>query len=285
MMVLISNLHFLGFVLQVVDILSNSVMFFSGFVLQGVDVLPTSPSGRFMVFTWWLFVMILTSMYTANLTAHLTLERSNNRISELGDLLRQNEYSWGLISDRNLESMMKNHGDKKYQSLVERAVKLSNLDDGIRRVNEGKFVLIDDSSVITYNLRNNCHAIQTYTGTFQNQWALGMQMNSPYASIINNLMLKYRESGFIVRKFDKWYNDGNELYCSSTFGNDVKFDISILSGLFLILAFGALIAFFIMFLEYLYAANKDRLENGRTFFSALKERMHSKGERNASGSL
>ena len=213
--------------------------------------------------------MILTSM-----TAHLTLERSANQISELNDLLRQNEYSWGLITDRNLESMMKNHGDKKYESLVDRGVKLNGLDEGIRKVNAGKFVFIDDSSVITYNFRNNCRAIQTFTGTFQNQWALGMQMNSPYASIINNLLLKYRETGWIVTKFDKWYKGGREVSCSSSMGSNTKFDLSILSGLFLILAIGTVLSLIIMLLEFMCAAHNDSLANKQNYTACLKKRLY-----------
>ena len=58
--------------------------------------------------------MILTSMYTANLTAHLTLDRSTATIRGLSDLLVQNDYKWGLIEDRNLEIMMSGHDDQDY---------------------------------------------------------------------------------------------------------------------------------------------------------------------------
>ena len=220
--------------------------------------------------------MILTSMYTANLTAHLTLERSANQISELSDLLRQNEYSWGLITDRNLESMMERDGDKKYEYLVNRGVKLNSLDEGIRKVNAGKFVLIDDSSVITYNFKNDCLAQQTFTGTFQNQWAFGMQMNSPYASVINNMMLKYRETGWIVTKFDKWYKGGKEISCSVTVGSDTIFGLSILSGLFLILAIGALISSIVISAEFIFAAYRDSVAQKQSFHACLKKRLYLK---------
>ena len=61
----------------------KGALFRAGFVLQGSDVFPRAPSGRFLLFFWWLFVMILTSMYTANLTAHLTLERTTISIASL----------------------------------------------------------------------------------------------------------------------------------------------------------------------------------------------------------
>ena len=220
-------------------------------------------------------------MYTANLTAHLTLERSNIHVSELDDLLKQHEYIWGLITDRNLESMMENHGNNKYQALVDRAVKLDSLQEGIERVKDGKFVFIDDSSVITYNFRDSCQSLQTFTGKFQNQWAFGMQMNSPYSGVINDLILRYRESGWIVSKFDRWYKSGRATSCSSSVGSDTKFDLPILSGLFLILAIGAILSFVVMLLEILYVTYNDCLQSKQNFLHCLKVRLYLKSKRAA----
>ena len=46
--------------------------------------------------------MILVSMYTANLAAFLTLERSEIGIVSMTDLLDQEEFKWGLITGREL---------------------------------------------------------------------------------------------------------------------------------------------------------------------------------------
>ena len=83
--------------------------------------------------------MILTSMYTANLTAHLTLDQSNVKINELEDLLTQKEYSWGLIKDRNLETMMLNHKNNDYRRIAEKAVKVLSIDEGVAKVKQGGF--------------------------------------------------------------------------------------------------------------------------------------------------
>ena len=61
--------------------------------------------------------MIITSIYTANLTAHLTLDRSTTTITKLDDLLNQGDYKWGFIKDRILETMMANHEDETYNKI------------------------------------------------------------------------------------------------------------------------------------------------------------------------
>ncbi|XP_063675555.1 glutamate receptor ionotropic, kainate 2-like [Bolinopsis microptera] len=247
----------------------------TGFVLQGTDTLPTAPSGRFLLFMWWLFIMILTSMYTANLTAHLTLDRSTATITKLDDLLNQGDYKWGLINDRNLQTMMSDHEDETYNKIVSSGVGLESLDEGITRVKKGDFVFIDDSSVLTFNFRGDCQAALTKTGKFNNQWALGTQVNSPYSAVINSMFLQYRERGWFTTKFDEWYNsaDENIQTCSSSVGSDAKFGIPILGGLFLILGVGAVIAFVTVFLEILYVSHLDSIEKGQSIWQCLWKRI------------
>lgn len=49
---------------------------------------PISDSTRLMFATWWIFITILTSFYTANLTAFLTLSRFTLPINNWNDLYR-----------------------------------------------------------------------------------------------------------------------------------------------------------------------------------------------------
>nr|AHA51455.1 Lig_chan domain-containing protein [Thalassocalyce inconstans] len=248
----------------------------TGFVLQGTDTLPVAPSGRFLLFMWWLFIMILTSMYTANLTAHLTLERSSITVTNLDEILNQNKYEWGLITDRNLESMMLNHEEEKYRSLAGRGVKLQSLDEGMQRVKEGGFIFIDESSVLSFNFKDECEAVQTDTGKFNNQWSFGTQVNSPYASVINNMFLQYRERGWFSTKFDEWYTGGDEVACTTSVGNDTKFDLPILSGLFLILAVGIAISFVIVVIEIFYVSYQDSRESMGSYCECLWNRIRLK---------
>ena len=245
--------------------------------MQGTDVvMPRSPSGRFILFSWWFFIMILTSMYTANLTAHLTLERSSITIKGLDDLLDQNEYTWGLVEDRNLESLLLNHKEEKYRKIAERGENVVSLEDGIKRVKQGEYVFIDESSVLTFNFKDDCSAVRTNTGKFSNQWAFGIQVNSPYANVINNMLLQYRESGWLTSVFDTWYQGSSENSCSTTIGSETKFDLQVLAGLFIILAGGICISFIFVILEIISAAHEDSLSTKKGFWSCISKRIRLK---------
>nr|ALR72540.1 ionotropic receptor IR5 [Colaphellus bowringi] len=60
---------------------------------QGSTLNPKSDSSRILFSTWWLFILILTAFYTANLTAFLTLSKFTLPITDPTDISRKN-YHW-----------------------------------------------------------------------------------------------------------------------------------------------------------------------------------------------
>uniref|UniRef100_A0A1B0CLI0 Uncharacterized protein n=2 Tax=Lutzomyia longipalpis TaxID=7200 RepID=A0A1B0CLI0_LUTLO len=56
---------------------------------QGSTLSPVGDSTRLLFATWWIFITILTSFYTANLTAFLTLSKFTLPINNVGDILRK----------------------------------------------------------------------------------------------------------------------------------------------------------------------------------------------------
>ncbi|XP_074037794.1 ionotropic receptor 76b [Leptinotarsa decemlineata] len=60
---------------------------------QGSTLSPKSDSSRILFSTWWLFILILTAFYTANLTAFLTLSSFTLPITNPSDIARKN-YKW-----------------------------------------------------------------------------------------------------------------------------------------------------------------------------------------------
>ena len=71
--------------------LSNSVWFATGSMLgQGGDNTPRSGPGRILVASFWLFILIMISTYTANLAAYFTgWSRKNNVISFLKQMQKK----------------------------------------------------------------------------------------------------------------------------------------------------------------------------------------------------
>nr|QGW45457.1 ionotropic receptor 76b [Bradysia odoriphaga] len=78
---------------QKVYALPNCVWFVYGALMkQGSTLSPVADSTRLLFATWWIFITILTSFYTANLTAFLTLSKFTLPINDVNDIISNNKY-------------------------------------------------------------------------------------------------------------------------------------------------------------------------------------------------
>jgi hypothetical protein len=62
-------------------------------------------STRLLFATWWIFILILTSFYTANLTAFLTKPQFTLPIKSLHDIAHKN-YRWVAYKGRTLNFLL-----------------------------------------------------------------------------------------------------------------------------------------------------------------------------------
>ena len=61
------------------------------------SVLFRSVSGRVVVASWWMFVVLIVSCYTANLAAFLTVTSIANTITSAEELVAQSRIEYGTI--------------------------------------------------------------------------------------------------------------------------------------------------------------------------------------------
>ena len=240
-----------------------------GLVGQAAEALPYCASARSLLFTWWLFILIIVSMYTANLTAFLTLSNLGVTLNSVKDLLKQDKYSWGMIGSRYTESLLLNNLDDDYVKIANEGEKLNNLTHALNRIREGGFVFIDESPVLAHNLKDDCQVFSIGSEFQKFVYSFGLPKNAPYANLINRRMLKYREEGYMDILWAKW--SAGTKACSSSVGSDKKLTLHGLSGVFFILLFGIAIAFLIFIVEWMFCAWSMKKHNGFSIFSSLRK--------------
>ena len=246
----------------------------TGRVGQTIIALPCI-SGRFLLIIWWTFMMVVTSMYTANLTASLTLNNLGISLKTVLDLLAQDTYQWGVIGSRHPETLLKTHMDSSYSRLVHEGITLQGLNDAVDRVRQGNFVFIDESPVLAYNLGGDCD-IYSVGEEFQSfAYAFGLPKDSPYETLIDTYLLKFREEGFIDSLWKKW-TGGGTVCSTSVLAEKVTLDLETLAGVFYLLGGGVAISFTLFLVEFLYVSvNEAKQIKGLTFMNALKRRFRS----------
>ena len=56
-----------------------------------------SLSSKIVAASWWMFILLIVSCYTANLAAFLTVNKIENKVNSVDDLLNQNEIQYGVV--------------------------------------------------------------------------------------------------------------------------------------------------------------------------------------------
>lgn len=219
--------------------------------------------------------MTIVTMYTANLTAFLTINKMSISVNSVKDLLSQNEYQWGIIGSRYSESLLLNHIDPAYANIVKEGVQLQNLSHAIDKVRGGKFVFIDETPVIAHNLKDcDIFSVGTEFQTFE--YAFGIAKHAPFAEPINTHIIKYREEGYMDGLWDKW--SIREAACSPT-SSENSLNLTSLAGIFYLLFIGIGTAILFTLIELIVVSITDCQTNKQlTFMKAARLRVQLKKE-------
>jgi len=69
------------------------------------EFIPVADPTRLLFATWWMFILILTSFYTANLTAFLTKPQFTLPINNVQDIVRKG-YQWITYKGRTIDFLL-----------------------------------------------------------------------------------------------------------------------------------------------------------------------------------
>nr|XP_034191723.1 glutamate receptor ionotropic, delta-1 isoform X2 [Osmia lignaria] len=86
--------------------LSSCLWFaYSSLLKQGSEIIAATDTTRILFATWWIFILILTSFYTANLTAFLTKPQFTLSISSIQDIVYMG-YTWITFKGRIVDFLL-----------------------------------------------------------------------------------------------------------------------------------------------------------------------------------
>ncbi|CAH2092215.1 unnamed protein product [Euphydryas editha] len=200
--------------------LSPSVWFVYGaFIKQGTTLAPDANTTRVLFATWWLFVILLSAFYTANLTAFLTLSKFTLDIENPQDLYKKN-YRWMSSEGGPVHNIIKNPEDNLYYLnrmvrngraqfksvtknedflpmvnggtvLVKEQTAIDNLmyDDYLRKTREG----VAESDRCTYVIAPNAFMKQQRAFAYPHNSTLRVLFNSVILYLVQSGIIKFLE--------------------------------------------------------------------------------------------
>lgn len=126
--------------------MNNCFWYIYGALLQqGGLYLPQADSGRLLIGTWWIVVLIFVTTYCGNLVAYLTFPKNEAPITNVNQVLRRDgTISWSIKSGSYLEEYLKETDIPKHQRLL-RDANFYSYDSPslIESVRQGKHVIFD----------------------------------------------------------------------------------------------------------------------------------------------
>ncbi|VVC44599.1 Hypothetical protein CINCED_3A012347 [Cinara cedri] len=179
---------------------------------QGSSLNPDTDSARLIFATWWIFIMILTSFYTANLTAFLTLSKFTLPIKRLEDIA-DNEYRWIASEgsaveyivkvDNDLEplkqSMFEGNGQFMEINIDEIQTILNYISSGtllLHNKNWLNFLMLHIERSITDD-KERCRYVLTTDPYLTRSMSFVYPKYSILPPLFNEIMLSYMESGIV----------------------------------------------------------------------------------------
>ncbi|KAL4709753.1 hypothetical protein ACJJTC_005556 [Scirpophaga incertulas] len=202
--------------------LANALWFNLGAVLlQGSEIAPLAYGTRAVASMWWLFALVITSSYTANLATH--------------HLWRQ--------AGGSTYTFFEHSQNKLYQDMFEQMKQQEMPRDnniGITKVMKENYAFLMESTSIEYTIERNCEVTKVGGLLDSKGYGIAMKKNSPYRQEMNLALLNLQEAGILREMKHEWWNEkhGGGACKKPEERESTELSMASFLGLFLVLAVG-----------------------------------------------
>ncbi|XP_041632629.1 glutamate receptor ionotropic, kainate 2 isoform X1 [Drosophila kikkawai] len=240
--------------------LSDSFWFTIGTLMQqSPDIYPRAISTRIISSIWGFFSLIIVASYTANLAAFLTTERMINPIENAEDLASQTEISYGTLDSGSTmtffrDSMIETY-KKMWRSMDNKkpSAFTTTYEDGIRRVNQGNYAYLMESTMLDYIVQRDCNLTQIGGLLDTKGYGIATPKGSPWRDKISLAILELQEKGEIQMLYDKWWKNTDETCTRKSPSKQSKANalgLESIGGVFVVLFAGIIVAVAVALFEF-----------------------------------
>ncbi|GBP47226.1 Glutamate receptor ionotropic, kainate 3 [Eumeta japonica] len=256
--------------------LQNAFWFTLGSVLlQGSEIAPVAYGTRSVASMWWLFALVITSSYTANLATLLAKKTTTDRIHDVKELANNDEgISYGALFGGSTYDFFQKSQDPTYIKMYEhmRQEKMpANNDAGIERVLEGNYAFLTESTTIEYLTQRNCEVKKIGGQLDSKGYGIAMKKNSTCRQELNLALLNLQENGDLREMKNKWWNErhGGGSCTKSAEVESEELSLRNFKGLFFVLLVGSILGVVLSFVDLTLHARRTALLHGVTWGSQL----------------
>ena len=238
----------------------------ASFMQQGPDDgSPRCLSARLIAIVWWITCILIITLYSATLTANLTVNSMKKPINSIYDLTKQDRYTYGTVGNTSYQSMFQNTTYMEYEKVNEKLKFVDNSDTAYRRISEENFIFIWDTPLLDYERRKRDCSFERLSNEFgYSQYASAFPRNNAtmehVAHLFDKAILGYDEKKTLKLTWQAWLDRAGSCSKGSAQSSESNRYISLhdLSGLFLLIGAIILSSFIAFFCENIYYSVKDK---------------------------
>ncbi|XP_071442342.1 glutamate receptor ionotropic, kainate 2-like, partial [Hetaerina americana] len=263
--------------------LANSFWFTIGTLMQqGSDLNPKATSTRIVGGIWWFFTLIIISSYTANLAAFLTVERMITPIENAADLAEQTEIPYGTLEGGSTMTFFRDSKIGIYQKMwrfmesKRPAVFVSTYEEGVKRVLEGDYAFLMESTMLDYAVQRDCNLTQIGGLLDSKGYGIATPKGSPWRDKISLAILELQEKGIIQILYDKWWKNTGDVCNRDDKNKESKANalgVENIGGVFVVLLCGLALAIVVAILEFCWNSRKNAQTDRQSLCSEMAEEL------------
>ncbi|CRK95896.1 CLUMA_CG009342, isoform A [Clunio marinus] len=228
---------------------------------QSSGLNPKATSTRIVGGIWWFFTLIIISSYTANLAAFLTVERMITPIENAADLADQQDISYGTLEGGSTMTFFRS---KKPSVFV------ATYEDGIKRVLEGDYAFLMESTMLDFAVQRDCNLTQI------GGYGIATPKGSIWRDRISLAILELQEKGTIQILYDKWWKNTGEICSRDEKNKESKANalgVENIGGVFVVLLCGLAFAILVAILEFCWNSKKNAQNDRQSLCSEMAEEL------------
>ncbi|XP_040918542.1 glutamate receptor U1-like [Toxotes jaculatrix] len=244
--------------------------------LQGAGPHPKALSGRLVSAIWWLFAVMLLACYFSNFNSMVHSENKHVSIKSFEDLANQDVIDYGTVEAGSTMLFFKNSNNplyrRIYQHMERKKTFVPNMEEGVRRAQEGNFAFIGEAVSLDLTVARFCKMTRSQEVIAMRAYSIAAPPGSSLVKSLNIAILQLSESGELTYLRDKWWASS----CLGTNGAHAAEALQPhdLRGLFLLLGLGLGVGLLLALLELLSRARNQAKDGKKSCCSVLTAELN-----------
>ncbi|XP_064646533.1 glutamate receptor U1-like [Lineus longissimus] len=175
---------------------------------QGQSTTPRAMSGRLLLTSWWLFVVVILATYSGNLIAFLTVTKVTLPISSLSELAAQNDMTYGTIQGTALWTLLetsKAGAPKRIWNTMDKQNQPDSYSAGKEKVISDNYALLVEKSFFEGVAADNCSFTFVPKEEFYfSSYGIAVGKGSPLTMMLSEGIQAMSESGVLEKLRKDW---------------------------------------------------------------------------------